>query len=148
MKTLYILGLIRFTFVKLLQTKVFFIESFRIFIFFRFKEYVEPIKPYQFSRQYFFVLAVRFGFVILFQYFVFFTVQLLDWLIPDVPHKLEVRIKRENYIARERLSRSEAEASRDLNARVSYSVGSTNSVYLSCENIHRNHHSSLAGSRI
>ena len=78
----------------------------------------------------------------------FFTVQLLDWLIPNIPHKLEVRIKRENYIARGCLSRSEVEASRDLDARVSYSGGSTNSVYLSCENIHRNYNSSLAGSRI
>ena len=71
----------------------------------------------------------------------------LDWLIPDIPHKLEMKMKRENYIARECLSRSEAEASRDLDARVSYNDGSSNSVYLSCENLHRNKKSNLAGSR-
>ena len=73
----------------------------------------------------------------------------LNWLIPDVPRKLEVKIKRENYIARECLSRSEVEASRDLDARVSHNAGgSPNSVYLSCENIHRNKNSSRAGSRL
>lgn len=114
----------------------------------RYKEYFEPVKPYDFNRQYFFVLAVRFGFVILFQYFVFITVGFLGWLIPDIPHKLEVKIKRENYIAKECLSRSEAEASRDLHACMSHNGGSSNSVYMSCENIHNVRNSGFGGSRI
>ena len=104
------------------------------------------MEPYDFNRQYFFVLAVRLAFVIIFQYFVFFTVGLLDWLIPDIPRKLEVKIKREDYVARECLTRSEAETSRDLDARVSYTVGgSTNSLYMSCENVNKSKNSSLAG---
>ena len=116
---------------------------------FRYKEYFDPVQPYDFNRQYFFVLAVRLGFVIIFQYFVFFTVGFLDWLIPDVPHKLEVKMKRENYVARECLTRSEAEASRDLDVRVSYTGGSTNSVYMSCENVNnRSKSSNIGGSRL
>lgn len=114
----------------------------------RYKEYFEPSKPYDFNRQYFFVLAVRFIFVLLFQYFVYFTVGFLYWLIPDIPYKLEVKIKRENYIARECLSPSEADSSRDLDARESHHGGSSNSVYLSCENVYKNRTSSLAGSRL
>lgn len=123
---------------------------YRLFLsfFFRYKEYFEPVQPYDFNRQYFFVLAVRLGFVIIFQYFVFFTVGFLDWLIPDVPRKLEVKIKRENYVARECLTRSEADASRDLDARVSYTGGSTNSLYMSCENVSRSRNSNVGGSRL
>ena len=116
--------------------------------FYRYKEYFDPVEPYDFNRQYFFVLAVRLGFVIIFQYFVFFTVGFLDWLIPDVPRKLEVRMKRENYVARACLTASEAEASRDLDARVSHTVASANSVYMSCENISRSRNSNVGGSKL
>ncbi|KAJ7340369.1 Anoctamin-4 [Desmophyllum pertusum] len=115
----------------------------------RYKEYFDSVEPYDFNRQYFFVLAVRLGFVIIFQYFVFFTVGFLDWLIPDVPRKLEVKIKRENYVARECLTRSEAEASHDLDARVSGTGGSANSLYISCENVNnRSKNPSIAGSKL
>lgn len=116
----------------------------------RYKEYFDPQEPYDFNRQYFFVLAVRLAFVIIFQYFVFFIVSLLDWLIPDIPRKLEVKIMRESYVAKQCLTRSEAEASRDLDARVSHTEGSTDSLYMSCENVNRSRKSSsiVNGSRL
>ena len=83
----------------------------------RYKEYYEhTASGYRFSRQYFYVLAARLGFVIIFQYFVFFVVALLDWLIPDVPYELEVKMQRENFVAKEFLFRSEAETTRDCDA--------------------------------
>lgn len=87
--------------------------------------------------------------MLLFQYFVYFSVGFLYWLIPDIPYELEVKIKRENYVAKEILSRSEADASSDLEPRARERYGgSSHSVYLSCENVHRNRSSSLAGSRL
>ena len=79
----------------------------------------------------------------------FFIVSLLGWFIPDIPRKLEVKIKRESYVAKQCLTRSEAEASRDLDARVSHTDGSTNSLYMSCENVNRSRKSSsvAGGSR-
>ena len=87
--------------------------------------------------------------MLLFQYFVYFTVGFLYWLIPDIPYELEVKIKRENYVAKEILSRSEADASSDLEPRARERYGgSSHSVYLSCENVHRKRSSSLVGSRL
>lgn len=119
-----------------------------VFGFYRYKEYFDPVEPYDFNRQYFFVLAVRLGFIIIFQYFVFFTVGFLDWLIPDVPRKLEVKIKRENFVARACLTASEAEASRELHAREPHTAGSANSLYMSCENVNRSRNSNVGGSKL
>ena len=84
----------------------------------------------------------------IFQYFVFFIVGFLDWLIPDVPHSLNVKIKRENYIARECMTRSEADASRDYDTRSARDSGSVNSLYMSCEAIPRPRRWSSSSRRI
>ena len=78
----------------------------------------------------------------------FSTVGFLDWLIPDVPRKLEVKIKRENFVARACLTASEAEASRDLDARVPHNAGSANSLYMSCENVNRSRSPNVGGSKL
>ncbi|XP_047018103.1 anoctamin-2b isoform X2 [Ictalurus punctatus] len=64
----------------------------------RYKDYREPpwsSQPYQFSKQYWSILAARLGFVILFQNLVIFLGLLVAWVIPDVPKNISEQIKRE-----------------------------------------------------
>ena len=58
-------------------------------------------------------------------------------MIPDVPRSLDNKIKREDYIARQCLTRGEAEAAYHLDREESHDPKSTslNSVYVSCDNI-------------
>ncbi|XP_064611439.1 anoctamin-7-like [Liolophura sinensis] len=50
------------------------------------------------------LFAVRLGFVILFEHIVFGINRLIDILVPDVPQALEVKIKRERYLAKQALA--------------------------------------------
>ncbi|XP_066523620.1 anoctamin-2b [Hoplias malabaricus] len=64
----------------------------------RYKDYREPpwsAEPYQFSKQYWSVLAARLAFVILFQNLVMFMGLLVAWVIPDVPKNISEQLKRE-----------------------------------------------------
>ncbi|XP_076861014.1 anoctamin-2b isoform X2 [Brachyhypopomus gauderio] len=64
----------------------------------RYKDYREPPwspQPYQFSKQYWSVLAARLAFVILFQNLVMFMGLLVAWVIPDVPKNISEQLKRE-----------------------------------------------------
>ncbi|KAJ8392007.1 hypothetical protein AAFF_G00083170 [Aldrovandia affinis] len=64
----------------------------------RYKDYREPPwspQAYQFSKQYWSVLAARLAFVILFQNLVMFLSMLVDWVIPDVPKGISEQLKRE-----------------------------------------------------
>ncbi|KAG9491059.1 hypothetical protein GDO78_006426 [Eleutherodactylus coqui] len=67
-------------------------------VFCRYKDYREPPwspNPYDFSKQYWTVLAVRLAFVILFQNLVMFLSAVVDWLIPDIPKDISEQIKKE-----------------------------------------------------
>ncbi|KAK2550527.1 Anoctamin-7 [Acropora cervicornis] len=57
-----------------------------------------------FTSFYWHLLALRLGFVIMFEHFVFFVSRLIDLLVPDIPQSLEIRIKREAYLAKQALS--------------------------------------------
>ncbi|PNI36057.1 ANO2 isoform 6, partial [Pan troglodytes] len=64
----------------------------------RFKDYREPPwapNPYEFSKQYWFILSARLAFVIIFQNLVMFLSVLLDWMIPDIPTDISDQIKKE-----------------------------------------------------
>ncbi|KAG9339080.1 hypothetical protein JZ751_024109 [Albula glossodonta] len=64
----------------------------------RYKDYREPpwsAEAYQFSKQYWSVLAARLGFVILFQNVVMFLSMLVDWMIPDMPKDISEQLKKE-----------------------------------------------------
>uniref|UniRef100_A0A673I560 Anoctamin n=1 Tax=Sinocyclocheilus rhinocerous TaxID=307959 RepID=A0A673I560_9TELE len=64
----------------------------------RYKDYREPpwsTEPYQFSKQYWSVLAARLGFVILFQNLVITMSMLVAWVIPDVPKNISEQLKKE-----------------------------------------------------
>ncbi|XP_054856935.1 anoctamin-7-like [Eublepharis macularius] len=54
------------------------------------------------------LLAIRLGFIIAFEHVVFFCLRLIDWLVPDVPESLEVKIKRERYLAKQALADNQA----------------------------------------
>ncbi|KAM9445425.1 anoctamin-7 [Clarias gariepinus] len=50
------------------------------------------------------LLAVRLGFIIAFEHVVFFVLRLIDWMVPDVPESLELKVKRERYLAKQALA--------------------------------------------
>ncbi|XP_023234951.1 anoctamin-7-like isoform X2 [Centruroides sculpturatus] len=54
------------------------------------------------------LLAIRLGFVIVFEHVVFGICRLIDVLVPDIPESLEIKIKRERYLAKQALTESEA----------------------------------------
>lgn len=90
----------------------------KILIFFlRFKEYVEPNKPYNFSKQFLYVMLFRMVFVIVFQYLVFFVKDTLSWLVPDEPSSLQAKIRRKLHVARMCFRKSAVEAIRESSAR-------------------------------
>ncbi|XP_067860676.1 anoctamin-2b [Heptranchias perlo] len=64
----------------------------------RYKDYREPSwsdHAYDYSKQYWAILAARLVFVIIFQNLVMFLSEVLDWLIPDIPKDISERMKKE-----------------------------------------------------
>lgn len=53
------------------------------------------------------LLAVRLGFVIIFEHVVFVVCKMIDVLVPDIPKTLEMKIKRERYLAKQALADSD-----------------------------------------
>merc|ERR1719342_1013393 len=53
------------------------------------------------------ILAVKFAFVIIFEHVVFGVCKLIDILVPDIPASLDIKIKRERYLAKEALQDAE-----------------------------------------
>ncbi|XP_042217319.1 anoctamin-7-like isoform X2 [Homarus americanus] len=53
------------------------------------------------------LLAIRLGFVIAFEHVVFGVCRLIDILVPDVPQSLEIKMKRERYLAKQALADSD-----------------------------------------
>ena len=49
------------------------------------------------------ILALKFAFVIIFEHVVFGVCKLIDILVPDIPASLDIKIKRERYLAKEAL---------------------------------------------
>ena len=53
------------------------------------------------------ILALKFAFVIIFEHVVFGVCKLIDLLVPDIPASLDIKIKRERYLAKEALQDAE-----------------------------------------
>nr|XP_045606846.1 anoctamin-7-like isoform X2 [Procambarus clarkii] len=53
------------------------------------------------------LLAIRLGFVIVFEHVVFGVCRMIDILVPDVPQSLEIKMKRERYLAKQALADSD-----------------------------------------
>nr|KAG5698674.1 hypothetical protein BaRGS_022562 [Batillaria attramentaria] len=71
----------------------------------RYKEFRDADGEY--SIFYWHLLAVRLGFVIVFEHVVFGICRLIDILVPDIPEALELKIKRERYLAKQALADTE-----------------------------------------
>uniref|UniRef100_A0A8C5MDN0 Anoctamin n=1 Tax=Leptobrachium leishanense TaxID=445787 RepID=A0A8C5MDN0_9ANUR len=50
------------------------------------------------------LLAVRLGFIIAFEHVVFFSLHCIDWMVPDIPESVEIKVKRERYLAKQALA--------------------------------------------
>ncbi|XP_031425597.1 anoctamin-1-like isoform X2 [Clupea harengus] len=64
----------------------------------RYKDYRDPPwsdTPYEFSREFWAILAARLAFVIIFQNAVMLMSDFIDWLIPDIPKDISLQIHRE-----------------------------------------------------
>ncbi|XP_051757647.1 anoctamin-1a isoform X2 [Ctenopharyngodon idella] len=64
----------------------------------RYKDYRDPPwsdTPYEFSREFWAILAARFAFVIVFQNVVMLMSDFVDWLIPDIPKDISIQIHKE-----------------------------------------------------
>lgn len=44
---------------------------------------------------------------LLLQHVVFFVLRAIDWIVPDVPESLELKIKRERYLAKQALAENQ-----------------------------------------
>jgi anoctamin-7 len=53
------------------------------------------------------ILALKFAFVIIFEHVVFGVCKLIDVIVPDIPESLDIKVKRERYLAKEALQDAE-----------------------------------------
>lgn len=78
----------------------------------RYRDYRGPpwsSKPYEFTLQYWHILAARLAFIIVFEHLVFGIKSFIAYLIPDVPKGLHERIRREKYLVQEMMYEAELE---------------------------------------
>uniref|UniRef100_G1S833 Anoctamin n=1 Tax=Nomascus leucogenys TaxID=61853 RepID=G1S833_NOMLE len=78
----------------------------------RYRDYRGPpwsSKPYEFTLQYWHILAARLAFIIVFEHLVFGIKSFIAYLIPDVPKGLHDRIRREKYLVQEMMYEAELE---------------------------------------
>ncbi|XP_054881404.1 anoctamin-1-like isoform X2 [Poeciliopsis prolifica] len=76
----------------------------------RYKDYREPPwspTPYEISKEFWAVLAVRLAFVIVFQNVVMLMNDIVDWLIPDIPKDISQQIHKEKILLVELFMRQE-----------------------------------------
>ncbi|XP_077614377.1 anoctamin-7 [Crocuta crocuta] len=81
----------------------------------------------EYSPTYWNLLAIRLAFVIVFEHVVFSIGRILDLLVPDIPESVEVKVKREYYLAKQALAENEA-LSGTNGAKDGYSLGSERSL--------------------
>lgn len=65
----------------------------------RFPGFHESTKPYSFNKIHWEIMAIRLTFAFLFQWIVTAASRILSWIIPDRPRALDLKIKREEYLA-------------------------------------------------
>ncbi|KAM9316467.1 anoctamin-7 [Gastrophryne carolinensis] len=54
------------------------------------------------------LMALRLGFIIIFEHIVFLLGRLIDLVVPDIPESIEMKVKREEYLAKQALAEHEA----------------------------------------
>lgn len=75
----------------------------------RYPGYRIPRVPYDVTKQYWHVIAARLAFVFAFQYIVYAFTKFVAWLVPDRPKLLDLKIRREEFLAKEALHQREVE---------------------------------------
>eukprot|EP00079_Xenopus_tropicalis_P035066 XP_017948837.1 PREDICTED: anoctamin-3 [Xenopus tropicalis] len=78
----------------------------------RYRDYREPpwsSNPYEFTLQFWHVLAARLAFIIVFEHLVFGIKSFIAYLIPDMPKDLCDRMRREKYLVQEMMYEAELE---------------------------------------
>ncbi|XP_068561091.1 anoctamin-7 isoform X2 [Cebidichthys violaceus] len=58
--------------------------------------------------EYFHLLAIRLTFVIVFEHVVFSIGRLIDLMVPDIPEEVELKMKREHYMAKQALAENQS----------------------------------------
>ncbi|XP_014906409.1 anoctamin-7-like isoform X3 [Poecilia latipinna] len=58
--------------------------------------------------EYFHLIAIRLSFVVVFEHVVFFIGRLIDLTVSDIPEEVEIKIKREYYMAKQALAENKA----------------------------------------
>ncbi|MEQ2286651.1 Anoctamin-3, partial [Ameca splendens] len=78
----------------------------------RYRDYRAPpwsLAPYEFTLQFWHVLAARLAFIIVFEHLVFGIKSFIAYLIPDIPKDLCDRMRREKYLMQEMMYEAELE---------------------------------------
>ncbi|XP_056271857.1 anoctamin-1-like [Pseudoliparis swirei] len=86
----------------------------------RYKDYREPPwsdTPYEISKEFWTVLAVRLAFVIVFQNVVMLMSDIVDWLIPDIPKDISLQIHKEKILLVDLFLKEEQGKARNLESR-------------------------------
>lgn len=65
---------------------------------FSYRDFRSSTYPYSETSIYWNVLAARLAFIIIFEHVTFFIIYLIDWLVPDVPKKIQNKIDHERFI--------------------------------------------------
>src|SRR5690348_5638753 len=65
---------------------------------FSYRDFRESSSPYSETIIYWNVLAARLAFIIVFEHLIFFIIYLIEWLIADVPEKIQNKIDHEHFI--------------------------------------------------
>ncbi|KAL7831981.1 hypothetical protein AOLI_G00295290 [Acnodon oligacanthus] len=60
------------------------------------------------TPEYYNLLAIRLGFVIIFEHVVFLIGRMIDWMVPDIPEEVQTKIKRERYMAKQALAENQS----------------------------------------
>ncbi|XP_048397509.1 anoctamin-7-like [Stegostoma tigrinum] len=71
----------------------------------RYRDFRDPSGD--FSLTYWKLLAIRLAFVFVFEHVVFFIARLIDLLVPDIPESVEIKVKREHYLAKQALAENQ-----------------------------------------
>ncbi|KYO24816.1 anoctamin-7 [Alligator mississippiensis] len=61
----------------------------------------------QYSLIHWNLLAIRLGFIIVFEHVVFFITRLIELMVPDLPESVEIKVKRERYLAKQALAENQ-----------------------------------------
>uniref|UniRef100_A0A669E2P9 Anoctamin n=1 Tax=Oreochromis niloticus TaxID=8128 RepID=A0A669E2P9_ORENI len=80
----------------------------------------------EYLPEYFHLLAIQLGFVIIFEHVVFFIGRLIDLMVPDVSEEVEMKIKREHYMAKEALAENQVSKLTDCHMMVSEQIPTKN----------------------